>query len=380
MPLKVLVTKTAVGNLHKVGAEYVFNYTPATNKHNFISLTMPVREKSYLSYQLHPIFEMHLPEGYLLAIFKKHFAKLTATDDLGLLQLLSNSVRGRVEYQTQNLSNLQPLLLDDLLNPNENLFNELVTRFALNSPLSGVQPKVLARIENKATLKLDDYIVKSWGEDYPELALNEFFCMQAIKKAGIKVPQFYLSSDDKLFIMKRFDIVNDKYLGFEDLCVLQAKNRDDKYKGSYEQVAKTLSIFTSSHLKSKSLSQFFKMIVMNNLLQNGDAHLKNFGVIYENINEIRIAPAYDIISTTAYIQHDIPALNLFGSKKWQTKEKLIKFGIKFCSLTNKQASAMYQDCLQAMEYLNNLVNLRLKNEKNINKRSILLHLKKLSAS
>ena len=57
------------------------------------------------------------------------------------------------------------LTLEDLLHPKqEDLFSELISRFALVSPLSGVQPKVLAQVENKATLKLDDYIVKAWGQ------------------------------------------------------------------------------------------------------------------------------------------------------------------------------------------------------------------------
>jgi serine/threonine-protein kinase HipA len=122
------------------------------------------------------------------------------------------------------------------------LFDELVTRFALRSALSGVQPKVLAQLENKAALSLDDFIVKAWGHDYPALALNEYCCMLACQYAGIPVPEFYLSDDESLFIMKRFDLSDDgTALGFEDMCVLQAKTRDDKYNGSYEQVAKTVN-------------------------------------------------------------------------------------------------------------------------------------------
>jgi serine/threonine-protein kinase HipA len=165
---------------------------------------MPVRDKSYVNPELHPIFEMHLPEGYLLSIIKKHFAKITDTDDFGLLTLLSASIRGRVQYESKEMSSLVPLHLEDVLHPsNPKLFDELVQKFALNSPLSGVQPKVLARIENKATLKLEDYIIKTWGNDYPELALNEYLCMQAVKNAGITVPEFYLSDDDQ-FLLRGF--------------------------------------------------------------------------------------------------------------------------------------------------------------------------------
>ena len=90
----------------------------------------------------------------------------------------------------------------------------------LRSALSGVQPKVLARVEDKAALGVDDYIVKAWEENYPQLALNEYWCMRVVQAAGIPVPEFYLSKDERLFIMKRFDLIaSGQALGFEDLCV-----------------------------------------------------------------------------------------------------------------------------------------------------------------
>jgi serine/threonine-protein kinase HipA len=104
---------------------------------------MPIRTKDYIHTQLHPIFEMHLPEGYLLAIIKKHFSKLRKTDDFGLLQLMSYSIRGRVSY-VQSISKLpDEITLANLLHSkDDNLFGELVDRFALTSVISGVQPKI----------------------------------------------------------------------------------------------------------------------------------------------------------------------------------------------------------------------------------------------
>lgn len=72
--------------------EFVFNYTGSPPE-NFVSLTMPVRTKGYVLPQLHPVFEMHLPEWYLLSVMKKHFAKFTDTDDFGLLHLLSTTCK-----------------------------------------------------------------------------------------------------------------------------------------------------------------------------------------------------------------------------------------------------------------------------------------------
>ena len=76
---------------------------------------MSVRTKSYSYPQLHPIFEMYLPEGYLLSIIKKLFSKLTETDDFGLLRLLAPCTRGRDHYQDASEKIMPTLSLDDLV-------------------------------------------------------------------------------------------------------------------------------------------------------------------------------------------------------------------------------------------------------------------------
>ncbi len=365
--LTVVVEDQNVGELVRENGEYIFTYDVndnAKDKNAYISLTMPVRGKSYVHGKLFPVFEMHLPEGYLLSIIKKHFSKITRMDDFGLLLVMSENIKGRLSYRRSTTRRLQNLTLDHLLHPeSKTLFTELVKKFALTSALSGVQPKIIARVQDKATLPLQDYIVKSWGSDYPQLAVNEFYCMSVLMKANVDVPEFYLSDDNQLFIMKRFDVTRGgHYLGFEDMCVLQAKQRDDKYEGSYEQVANTIKIFVSPKYKKKSLQQYFKMIVINYLVRNGDAHLKNFGLIYESLDEIKLAPAYDVVSTAVYIKNDIPALHLLGSKKWWRKKHLIRFGIECCDLSAKEANALYDTCLNALEEVASEITLRLRVE------------------
>lgn len=378
--LTVEVQGRPVGELVAEGGEFVFTYRPEA--HAFVSLTMPVRAKGYVFPRVHPLFEMHLPEGYLLAVLKKQFAKLTRTDDFGLLSLLAPYVRGRVQYSTtETVSSTTPLVgLDELLATNADLFDDLVERFALRSALSGVQPKVLAPIKDKATLQLADYIVKAWGPDYPELALNEFYCMEVVRLAGIPVPEYHLSSDEKRFVMRRFDLPNTgpsagkQPLGFEDIGVLQGKTRDDKYTGSVEQLIKTIKSFANPKHKTSSLHQVFKMTVLNQHLQNGDAHLKNFGMVYEDASQVRLAPAYDVVSTTAYIKRDVAALTLMGSKKWWSKPHLLRFGQASCDLTLKQAEALYDQCLHALEQVNNTITQRLKHEQEPDKVHVLQHL------
>lgn len=376
--LRVWVNRKPSGSLVKEQGEYLFNYS-SLSESDAVSLTMPVRPKSYVSESLFPIFEMHLPEGYLLSVIKKHFSKLTATDDFGLLRLLSDKVTGRLAY-AEEVVRENTLSLDEILHTTEkNLFASLVERFALSSPVSGVQPKVLALLQDKATLQFSHYIVKSWEEDYPDLALNEWLCMKTLAKAGLDVPEFYLSDDERCFVMQRFDITQQgDYLGFEDFCVLQAKSRDEKYSGSYEQLVKSIATFVSPKYRKKALYDFFKAMVLNQWLQNGDAHLKNFGVVYSSASDIRLAPIYDVVSTTAYIREDIQALTLLGSKRWRGPKHLERFAIEHCQLTLKQAKEAIQQCVSSMGWLGGEVEILLdKTAKNTSKEVLLLHFKAL---
>jgi len=65
--LAVKVLQHQAGRLLKEKGAFVFNYA-SQDSTQFVSLTMPVRATSYVHPYLHPIFEMHLPEGYLLSL------------------------------------------------------------------------------------------------------------------------------------------------------------------------------------------------------------------------------------------------------------------------------------------------------------------------
>lgn len=370
--LQVKVLGEHVGDLFYSDNEYIYDYGSDLDS-DFISLTMPVRAKDFVHNKLHPIFEMNLPEGYLLSIIKKHFSKIVRIDDFGLLNIMSPSISGRISYCSNNTDLEEKLYLDDILHSdNKNLFDELVTKFALKSPLSGVQPKVLADVVDKATLKINKYIIKSWGQEYKELALNEYYCMLAVKNTGIPTPDFFISDDEKLFIMKRFDILDDGgCLGFEDMCVLMAKQRDDKYDGTCEQIVKTIKTFVSPSNKRRALINFFKMTVMNYILQNGDAHLKNFGLLYSDVHDIDLAPAYDVVCTTVYISRDIPALHLLGSKKWWSKKFLLKFGITHCELQKAEAEKYFDECINSVKLVVAMMKKHLVKEANQDKVIIL---------
>jgi len=346
--LKVYTNKTICGNLAFENEQYIFNYKDDATF--VVSLTMPIRKSSWNSKKLHPIFEMNMPEGALKEAIKNHFAKIQNMDDINFLRLIGPYMLGRVKFN-KLIDIKERLKLDDILNSSKtNLFEELMQKFAIRSGVSGVQPKLLLTAQNKTTMAFEHYIVKSWESSYSQLALNEYFCMRAVQNANLPTPEFYISDDLSMFVMKRFDIQDDEsYLGFEDMCVLTARSTDEKYNGSYEEIARVIKDVINPTKRKESLKIFFSALIMNHLLRNGDGHLKNYGVLYENdYEDARLSPIYDVITTTIYIKNDIPALKLNDGKLWWKEKTYKTFAFKSCGLSNKEYEDIVHTCIQAV--------------------------------
>ena len=347
--LSVYVNTVLSGRLSKEEDQYVFNY--AMNASDVVSLTMPIRSASWISKTLHPVFQMNLPEGALREVIKNHFSKIEKMDDMGFLKVIGPYMLGRVKFEDR-ITTKTTLHLDEILtSPKEHLFEELMDRFAVRSGISGVQPKLLLSAQNKTTMRFEHYIVKSWEKEYQQLALNEYFCMSAIKHAGLETPEFYLSDTLCLFIMKRFDVKEDhSYLGFEDMCVLTGRGTDEKYDGSYEEIARVIKDIIAPQYKKEALKMFFTALVMNYFLQNGDGHLKNYGILYEHdYSDARMAPIYDVITTTLYIKSDIPALRLADAKLWWKEKTYKTFAKLSCGLSTKEYEEIISSCQNAIK-------------------------------
>ncbi len=326
-----------------------FAYLPGASAGRAVSITMPVRLASWsLPFGLAPIFEMNLPEGFLRERLRLAFAKATGTfDEFDLLSVVGRSQVGRVRYtgDKEQLHEEVPFQsVDEILERSRggDLFRYLLEKFASFSGISGVQPKILVRDENafadmehtgqrlSQSYKGATHIVKLWEpNEFPQLAANEYFCLTVARKCGLDVPVYRLAEDGMALVIDRFDLRMDgTYRGFEDFCVLNARRTDEKYHGSYEtSVMKRFSQFANSTHVNQDLEKLFTLIALNCALRNGDAHLKNFGVVYDDVlGEARLAPVYDLVTTSLYLPKDNLALTLNGTTNWPTTKELRKLG------------------------------------------------------
>ena len=319
-------------------SRFVFNYATITEE-SAVSLVMPIRQESYASGDLMGIFAMNRPEGYLRYIIEERLKRLGAPSDMFLLYLAGSNQIGRLTYTLAG----QPLLgvngeqLTTLLrSPSTALFQHLVDRYALGSGISGVQPKTLvplipsSPLDIHSSLPLETVIVKAEGLDFPCIARNEYLCLLVAKTAGLDVPDFWLSDDSLLLIMSRFDRRADgTAIGFEDMAVLTGRNSARKYEGSYEMIAKAVTIFAGEDAVRQNY-RLFERVALSCKLRDGDAHLKNFGMVYDQpLAARKLAPVYDVVCTDIYPELDGKlALKLNKSKTFPIRANLLAYGVR----------------------------------------------------
>ncbi|WP_274644784.1 type II toxin-antitoxin system HipA family toxin [Pseudomonas serbica] len=369
--LNVAVPEGPSGVLHK-GSQFLYSYEGADEQAREVSLVMPSANAPFRSSTLHPIFDMNVPEGYLADQIRRRMAKHLPLDEMRMLSLIGENQIGRLTLRDplSTGATITPQVgLKELLNEKQSakIFEFLVdAHFA--SGISGVQPKVLVPDLDKqdafrGALGASDLIVKSGSEQYHGLAQNEFLCMEAARLAGISTPAYWLSDSRELFIMERFDLTPEGLLGFEDMAVLLRLPKDQhdnyKYSQSYEVVSRVVNDLCQD--KDRELEAFFASFCLSVMVRNGDAHLKNFGLLYTHPGDrasVRLSPIFDVTTTTIYDHYNpksgqslvdrTMALKLNGKKNYPTRQELLAFGSNQCMLRrpedviNRIAEAMHE--------------------------------------
>ena len=192
MKLAVHVLGREVAMFEQMGDfKSVLTYHAGTAANDFVSLTMPVRTESYgWDDPLHPVFQMNLPEGYLLQVLQEQFGPHIGASPTALLAVIGRNMVGRLQVaapgakldETAKPVEVRALLQGD---NSEEAFAALVREHAA-SGVSGVVPKFLDTQEEsvklgphkKATLLTSRHIIKGSSGKLPFAALNEYFCMQ----------------------------------------------------------------------------------------------------------------------------------------------------------------------------------------------------------
>jgi serine/threonine-protein kinase HipA len=185
--------------------------------------------------------------------------------------------------------------------------------------ISGVQPKLSMKLQSDTKELIvvssgGEYILKPQLQIYPNIPQNENLCMTIAEKLGIEVPAhalIELKDGSLAYIVKRFDRDKETKIHQEDF--MQILGKADKYRGSNEEIGdKILSISAAPGL---DVQLFYERVLFNFIIGNGDAHFKNFSIIYGATGSLRLAPAYDIVSSKMIISdEEDSALTINGKK------------------------------------------------------------------
>lgn len=169
------------------------------------------------------------------------------------------------------------------------------------------------------------FILKPQTDRFANLPENEDLTMHMAEAAGIKtVPHSLIRfADGELcYITRRVDRTKkgDK-IAMEDMCQLSERLTEDKYKGSYERIAKLIRQYSSAPLLD--IVNFWEVVLFSWLTGNADMHLKNFS-LFSPADNYMLAPAYDLLSTALAMPEDDEelALTLNGKKKRIMREDL----------------------------------------------------------
>ena len=298
------------------------------------------------SQRLHPALSNLLPEG-------------------SLRELISQGLKTHIDNEFQIFSylgqDLPGALIATPMEPEEVPMSVLSThgkakaiRFKSNDrenkfSLAGVQMKFSmkekdGRYNLSKNGELGDWIIKTPSTQHKHVPLNEFTAMSLAALAGVDIPEIQLIEMNKLdnlpqinlpnenlaFAIKRFDREDNTRIHMEDYAQVLAKYPHEKYtSASYEQIGKVIYDFSGDGLAD--IQQFARRLLVNILLANGDAHLKNWSLLYQDEVTPRLSPAYDIVTTSVYIEDEREyALNFDKTKEWfsVTEENFIHWAKK----------------------------------------------------
>ncbi|MGQ4276481.1 type II toxin-antitoxin system HipA family toxin [Pseudidiomarina sp. E22-M8] len=188
--------------------------------------------------------------------------------------------------------------------------------------LAGVQMKFSStKQDGRFNLKFDadgeSWIIKTPSTIHKNVPENEYTAMRLAQAAGVVIPDIQLVERDRLdhlpdiqlpnetyaYAIKRFDRGHAGRIHTEDFAQIFQVYPNDKYKKfNYEQIGSAL--FQHSATGLADVQQMARRLLVNILLGNGDAHLKNWSLIYRNKLRPQLSPAYDIVFTLPYVAGD----------------------------------------------------------------------------
>jgi serine/threonine-protein kinase HipA len=273
-----------------------------------------------------PFFSNLLPEAELRQYVAQR-AGVKSVRDLPLLQLLGEDLPGAVVVRAEG-DGPPPAAFEEDKTPAKLADDSQPLRFSL----AGVQMKFSAggSPERGLTIPAEGrgghWILKLPSVQFPLVPENEHSMMQLARAVGIeaaetglvpvgeiaRLPRVFLKGKANALWVKRFDRAEHSRVHMEDFNQLYGQFPEEKYKNfSYANMAGDLARIAGL----EAVQEFVRRIVFSAAIGNADMHLKNWTLLYPDGRTPKLSPAYDLVSTIAYIDDFTTALSLVSKER-----------------------------------------------------------------
>jgi serine/threonine-protein kinase HipA len=293
-----------------------------------VSTSLLVRAEPYRRDELLPFFEGLLPEeGARLRLARR--LRLDANDVFGFLREIGRDCAGALSLVPEDLAPnkaelgqiawLTELELAQKINELGEHPLAVEPKQNIRISLAGAQDKMAVVVQGKRIglprgLVPSTHILKPTSREhergklrFPALVANEAFSMTLAGLVGIRVPTLTIRTiaRENALLIERYDraSVDGRVIRLhqEDFCQALGIRTLQKYESDGGPgVDRYLDLVRRwSSDVANDIDQLIDRVGFNYLIGNADAHAKNFSLLYSS-DGIRLAPAYDILSTSLY--------------------------------------------------------------------------------
>lgn len=377
------------------GEDAMFRYDESYLKDSnavAISISLPKQQEPFTPTQTKNYFEGLLPEGFTRRTVAQ-WMHVDENDYLSILHGLGRECLGAIQIRTEgedlnaSYEAVSQSEIQALAEEGVSKSAEIITKAHLS--LTGASGKVGLYYDNNNDrwyipwgTAPSTHIIKQSHIRLNDIVTNEQLSLLTAKKCGIEIPDSFIintgSGEDNevLFATARFDRVwsdgQDIISGLpapnrlhqEDFAqangILASEKYEKKPSGYMKMMFETLKRYSSNPIQDQL--KLWDIIVFNYLIGNTDAHIKNSSLLdSSDMRSLRLAPAYDLISTTVYEQSTREMAFFIGEEllidkidrnSFQTAAKEIGIAVKialerFDNMREKVVPALYKSA----EYL-----------------------------
>ncbi len=346
--LDVLLYGEPIATLTRVGGDrtlFAFNDSYIENEQRPVlglgfkdSLGQLITEFRPVKTRVMPYFANLLPEGHMRTYLAER-AGVNPAREFFLLWALGADLPGAITIRPVD-GEAWPLDADD--DDGDDHHDDDRRENALRFSLAGVQLKFSALNEARGGLTIPakgvggSWIVKLPSREFQGVPENEYSMMTLARMIGMDIPAVQLVDVDAIgnlpegigtlrgqaLAVERFDRLSDgTSVQIEDFAQVFRVYPERKYKkANYRNIATVIGAEGSD----ADIAEFMRRLTFNMLIGNADMHLKNWSVVYPDRRTAALAPAYDFVSTIAYIPDSKAALNVSRTKRFDefTKDEL----------------------------------------------------------